>query len=76
MDNAEQEPTPTIRAGIGRRRLTVGRLAAATKMSEPRTQRRLKNPETLQLGEVARIAAALETTPGALLEAWIKEHEQ
>lgn len=73
MTTVEKEPTPSIRAELGRRRLTVGRLAAATKMSIPRIQRRLSDPDTLQLGEIARIATALDVTPGDLLAAWADE---
>lgn len=73
MNTPEKEPTPTIRGELGRRRLTVGRLAAATKISEYRIQRRLSDPDTLRLGDISRIATALETTPAVLLEAWLSE---
>ena len=73
MNTPEKEPAPSIRAELGRRRLTVGRLAAATDMSTPRIQRRLSDPDTFQLGEIARIATALDTTPGNLLAAWAEE---
>lgn len=73
MTHTEKEPAPSIRAELGRRRLTVGRLATATKMSIPRIQRRLSDPDTLQLGEIARIATALDVAPGELLAAWVEE---
>ena len=75
MTNTEKEPAPTIRAELGRRRLTVGRLAAATEMSIPRIQRRLSDPGTLQLDEVHRIATALDMAPSALLSEWLTERE-
>lgn len=58
---------------MGRRRLTVGRLAAATKMSVPRVNRRLADPDKFQLGELSRVATALDTTPGELLAEWLTE---
>jgi len=73
MTNTEKEPAPSIRAELGRRRLTVGRLAAATEMSIPRIQRRLSDPDSFQLGEIARIATALDVAPGDLLAAWVEE---
>jgi len=50
----------------------VGRLATATEMSVPRVNRRLADPDTFQLGEISRIATALDTTPGELLAAWVE----
>lgn len=76
MDNKEKEPAPTIRAELGRRRLTVGRLAAATEMSFPRIQRRLSDPGAFQLAEIARIATALDTPPSDLLSGWLEEVSQ
>ena len=73
MTNTEKEPAPSIRAELGRRRLTVGRLAAATGMSVPRIQRRLSDPDSFRLGEIARIATALDVRPGELLLAWVEE---
>jgi len=72
MNTSEKEPAPSIRAEMGRRRLTVGRLATATEMSVPRVNRRLADPDTFQLGEISRIATALDTTPGELLAAWVE----
>lgn len=70
-----REPAPTIRAELGRRRLTVGRLAAATKMSEPRLRRRLSDPDSFQLGELARVATALDVPTGELISPWIEQSE-
>ena len=70
MTNTEMEPTPSIRAELGRRRLTVGRLAAATEMSGYRIQSRLSNPDEFRLGEIVLIATALEVQPGDLLAKW------
>lgn len=75
MTNTEKEPAPSIRAELARRRLTVGRLVAATEMSQPRMQRRLSDPDSFQLGEIARIATALSVTPADLLATWLAEHE-
>ena len=71
VSEAMREPTPTIRAELGRRRLTVGRLAAATEMSEPRLRRRLSDPDSFQLGELARVATALDLSTGDLLAGWL-----
>jgi len=73
MTHTEKEPAPSIRAELGRRRLTVGRLATATKMSIPRIQRRLADPDTFQLGEIVRIATALDVDPGDLLAPWVEQ---
>lgn len=68
-----REPVPTIRAELGRRRLTVGRLAAATEMSEPRLRRRLSDPDSFQLGELARVATALDVPTRNLFDAWLEQ---
>lgn len=73
MNTGEKEPAPTIRAVLGRRRLTAGRLAAAAEMSQPRLQRRLGDPDSFQLGEIARIATALSVEPSDLLAGWLVE---
>lgn len=70
MNTPEKEPAPSIRAELGRRRVSVGRLSAATEISPPRLQRRLSDPDTFQLGEIARIATALDVAPGDLLAKW------
>lgn len=51
----------------------MGRLSAATEISPPRLQRRLSDPDTFQLGEIARIATALDVAPGDLLAKWAEE---
>lgn len=73
MATEKNEPGPTIRAELGRRRTSVGRLAAATGMTRPRLKRRLDDPATFQLGELAAIATALTVTPGELLAGWLSE---
>lgn len=51
----------------------MGRLAVATEMSIPRIQRRLSDPDSFQLGELAKIATALDVQPGDLLAKWVEE---
>ncbi|WP_062077769.1 hypothetical protein [Demequina globuliformis] len=76
MDITEKEPTPTIRGELGRRRLAAGRLAAAAEMSDKTLQGRLNDPDTFRLGELARIATALDIERGSLLGPWLKESEK
>jgi len=73
MNTPEREPAPTIRAEVARRRSSVGRLAAATEMTPPKFQRRLSDPDTFRLGEIARIATALDMEPATLLAGWFAE---
>lgn len=70
-----REPVPTIRAELARRRLTVGRLAAATEMSGPRLRRRLSDPDSFQLGELAKVATALDVPTGDLIAPWLEQAE-
>jgi len=51
----------------------VGRLAAATELSEKVLQSRLNDPDAFRLGEIARIATALELTTEEVLAAWLAE---
>lgn len=73
MNIAEKEPTPTIRGELGRRRLSAGRLAAAAEMSDKVLQGRLNDPDSFRLGEIVRIATALDVKPGDLLAKWAEE---
>lgn len=71
MSNEVREPAGTIRAELGRRRQSEGRLAAASGMSQPRLKRRLDDPDSFQLGELAVIATALAVPVETLLSGWI-----
>lgn len=68
-----KEPAGSILAELGRRRVTVGRLAAATDFTSKTLQRRLDDPAQFRLGEIQRIATALDVTPGSLMEKWATE---
>lgn len=68
-----REPAGTILAELGRRRGSVGRLAAATDLSSKTLQRRLDDPDQFRLGEIRQIATALEVPPSDLVAPWAQE---
>lgn len=49
----------------------MGRLAAATEMSDKVLRSRLGDPDSLRLGEIARIATALDVSHGDLIAGWV-----
>lgn len=58
MEHIRMEPADTIRAELARRRMTVGRLAAATGISLNTLQRRLSGGD-FRLSELHAIATVL-----------------
>lgn len=65
-----REPAATIRAELARRRMTVGRLSAATGISTKTLHRRLASPDDFTVSELGVIATALEVDPATLMSAW------
>lgn len=67
------EPAGEILAEAGRRRMSEGRLAAASGFTTKTLQRRLDDPGEFRLVEIARIATALDVNTGDLLAPWVEE---
>lgn len=73
MDIRDKEPAPTIRAELARRRMSVGRLSAATGIPSSTLQRRLAKPEDFRLPELAAIATVLDISLETLTNAYSAE---